>query len=101
MPDGLALLYDPKLRDATLEQAAEVDPDGPGLWPLFAALSPIPTLLLKGQYSNLLSDDTVTKMVEAKPDLRTAVVADRGHIPRLDEPDALGPIKDFLSNIDG
>lgn len=101
VPDGLALNYDPKLRDATLAQMATVDPDGPGLWPLFAALGPVPTLVLKGQYSDLLSDETVAQMVAAKPDLRSAVVANRGHIPRLDEPDAIAPIKDFLSGLDG
>ncbi|MEM7547492.1 MAG: alpha/beta hydrolase [Pseudomonadota bacterium] len=99
--DGLALNYDPKIRDATLAQAAEIDPDGPGLWPLFAALGPVKALVLRAENSDLLTAETVAKMVEAKPDLATAVVANRGHIPRLDEPDAIGPIRDFLASIDG
>lgn len=99
-PDGLALNYDPKLRDATIEQASEIDPDGPGLWPLFAALGPIPTLVLRAANSDLLTGTTVDKMVAAKPDLRTCVVADRGHIPRLDEPDALAAVTAFLKALD-
>ncbi len=98
--DGLALNYDPKLRDATLAQIAAADPNGPGLWPLFAALGPVPTLLLKGEFSDLLTDETVAAMLAAKPDLRTAIVANRGHIPRLDEPDAIGPITAFLKDLD-
>jgi pimeloyl-ACP methyl ester carboxylesterase len=98
--DGLALSYDPKIRDATLAQAAEVAPDGPGLWPLFAALEAVPTLVLRAENSDLLSAETVDRMSAAKPDLRSAVVANRGHIPRLDEPDALAPIIGFLKDID-
>lgn len=97
--DGLALAYDPRLRDATAAQAAEVDPDGPGLWPLYAALGPIPALALRGENSDLLSEKTVEDMKARKPDLMTAVVADRGHIPRLDEPDALAAISAFLKSL--
>ena len=96
---GLDLAYDPKLRDATEAQIAAADPDGPGLWPLYAALAPVPTLVLKGANSDLLSEETLTEMKARKPDLLTAIVADRGHIPRLDEPDAIGPILDFLKSL--
>lgn len=96
---GLDLAYDPKLRDATEAQVAAADPDGPGLWPLYMALGPIPTLVLRGENSDLLSKATLAAMVEKKPDLLTATVRDRGHIPRLDEPDAVKPIMDFLEGL--
>ncbi len=97
--DGLDLTYDLKLRDATVAQMEAADPDGPGLWPLFATLGPIPTLVLRGENSNLLTAETVREMQAVKPDLMTATVANRGHIPRLDEPDSLGPIRDFLKSL--
>lgn len=97
--DGLDLTYDPKLRDATIAQMEAADPDGPGLWPLYDALGPIPTLVLRGENSNLLSAETVAEMKARKPDLATGVVAKRGHVPRLDEPDALGPIRAFLETL--
>ena len=97
--DGLELNYDAKLRDATMEQIAAADPNGPGLWPAFAALGPIPTLVLRGENSNLLGPEGVDAMKARKPDLVTAVVKDRGHIPRLDEPDALAAMNDFLENL--
>ena len=97
--DGLALTYDPKLRDAVIEQAAALDADGPGLWPLFAALNPIPTIVLRAENSDLLSAEIVAKMQAAKPDLTETVVMGRGHIPRLDEPEAVAAIKTFLENL--
>lgn len=97
--DGLTLRYDPKLRDAVEAQAASFDPKGPGLWPLFAALGPVPTLVLRGENSDLLSDETLEAMRKAKPDLLTAIVQRRGHIPRLNEPDAIGPILGFLDGL--
>ena len=57
------------------------------------------TLVLRGEHSDLLSPETVTEMAARKPDLMTAVVARRGHIPRLNEPDAIGPIIDFLESL--
>ncbi|MEM8753348.1 MAG: alpha/beta hydrolase [Pseudomonadota bacterium] len=98
--EGLAVAYDPKLRDAVEAQAASFDPEGPGLWPLFAALGPIPTLLLRGENSDLLSAETAAEMEKRKPDLKVAVVQRRGHIPRLNEPDAIGPILDFIGGLD-
>lgn len=97
--DGLDLPYDPKLRDATLAQIEAADPNGPGLWPLFAALGPVPTLALRAENSDLLTDETLAEMKAKKPDLMTVVVKDRGHIPRLDEPDAIASIQEFLESL--
>lgn len=96
---GLALSYDPALRDATLAQAAEFEDGGPDLWPLFDALLPIPTLALRAEHSDILSDETMAAMAARKPDLETVVIADCGHIPRLDEPDALAAIVTFLKSL--
>lgn len=96
---GLALTYDPKLRDAVIEQAAAIDPDGPGLWPLFEALKPVPAIVLRGANSDLLSADISARMKTAKPDLAEVVVAGRGHIPRLDEPEVVTAIVSFLEQI--
>ena len=100
-PEGLALTYDPKLRDAVIEQAAAIDPDGPGLWPLFQALGPIPCIVLRAANSDLLSAAIVSKMQAVKPDLGSVVIAGRGHIPRLDEPEAVVAIAGLIERIDG
>lgn len=97
--DGLSLTYDPKLRDAVIEQAAALDPDGPGLWPLFEAMKAIPTIVLRAENSDLLSAEIVAKMQGVKPDLRETVVMGRGHIPRLDEPEAVTAMVSFLEGL--
>lgn len=91
---GLALRYDPGLRDALIGQAgAGAAPD---LWQLFDGLRDIPTAAIKGANSDLLSDETLAKMQERHPDLITAIVPDRGHVPFLDEPEALAAIHALL-----
>ena len=85
-------------------RAIEAVPDDPGqiqdLWPYFRALGPFPTLAIRGELSEFLTSEIVERMVDAKPDLRVAVVANRGHAPILDEPEAVSAIDDFLSEID-
>lgn len=84
--DGVGLRYDPRLRDAVLAQAAQDQPD---LWPFFDALAPLPVAVVRGANSDLLTTETVAKMAERRPDLIVETVPDRGHVPFLDEPEAL------------
>jgi pimeloyl-ACP methyl ester carboxylesterase len=89
-PDGLVITYDPKLADAVEASAALSPPD---LWPYFDALEGLPLALIRGANSNLLSSDTAAKMQVRRPDIIFEDVADRGHVPFLDEPEALDVIK--------
>lgn len=91
---GITLRYDPRLRDALVGQAGAGE--APDLWQLFDGLRDIPTAAIKGANSDLLSDETLAKMQERHPDLITAIVPDRGHVPFLDEPEALAAIHDVL-----
>lgn len=94
--DGLALNYDPELR--VLFDAAMAAPAA-DLWPLFAAIGPIPLGVIRAANSNLLSTDTLVKMNELRPDLISAEVPNRGHVPFLDEPEARAAIATFLEKI--
>jgi len=67
-------------------------------WDLYAALT-MPCLLLRGERSDVLTEDTVARMLQAKPDLDVVRVPDRGHAPLLDEPAARGAIDRFLDRI--
>jgi pimeloyl-ACP methyl ester carboxylesterase len=84
--DGLHITYDPHLRDAVLAAGDQMMPD---LWPFFDALEGLPLALVWGLNSNLLAADTVARMQERRPDMILARVPDRGHIPFLDEPEAV------------
>ncbi|GKY89336.1 alpha/beta fold hydrolase [Sinisalibacter aestuarii] len=92
---GLALTYDPALRDAFLAAG----PDLPPLWPLFDALAGLPLALIHGAGSDILSQATADEMRRRRPDLRYARLADRGHVPWLDEPEALAVIRGWIGDM--
>lgn len=93
---GLKINYDPRLRDAVLEGAKHPSPD---MWPLFDAMAGLPLALFWGVNSDLLLPATVQKMREKRPDMIVAEVADRGHIPFLDEPEALVALRAWLEKL--
>ena len=96
-PQGLALRYDPKLRDAVEEgfkTASEVD-----LWPLFRALDGSPLGLIRGANSDLLSADTAARMQAEIPSMLQTTVPDRGHVPFLNEPQSQALIAEFLDQL--
>lgn len=95
-PDGLVLKYDPKLRDAVLEAGAQPAPD---LWPLYAALNDLPLAILRGDASDLLSDATFERMRNLRSDAHAATVLGRGHVPFLDEPEALSVLNDWILSL--
>jgi pimeloyl-ACP methyl ester carboxylesterase len=96
--DGrVELNYDAKLRDAVLAGGADGAVD---LWPFFEAISPLPCALFHGVNSDLLSAETVAEMARRMPALRVASVADRGHIPFLDEPESQAVLADWLADLD-
>ncbi len=95
--DGrLVIRYDPKLRDAVLAAGAQPAPD---LWPLFDALGGLPLALIRGANSDLLSKATADEMSRRRPDVLRADIAGRGHVPFLDEPDAVAVLQAWLETM--
>jgi pimeloyl-ACP methyl ester carboxylesterase len=68
-------------------------------WDLFRALT-MRCLLLRGELSDVLTEDTVARMQAEKPDLEVVRVPDRGHAPLLDEAVARDAIGQFLARLD-
>tara|TARA_Y100001933_G_scaffold171724_1_gene169911 strand:+ start:316 stop:1152 length:837 start_codon:yes stop_codon:yes gene_type:complete len=91
---GLALRYDARLREALTGQAGTGDV--PDLWLMFDALREVPLALIRGANSDILSADTVARIQARHPGLITTTVPDRGHVPFLDEPQALAAIRTLL-----
>lgn len=85
-PEGLAINYDPKLYDAV---APGFDGPAADAWPLYDMLSDLPVAIIHGANSDLLSTETAEEMARRHPGAILAHVPDRGHIPFLDEPEAL------------
>ncbi len=71
------------------------------MWPFFEALAEIPTLVVRGAISDILSAETMAAMKARKPDLECLEVADRGHIPLLTEPECLDALHPFLRRTAG
>ncbi len=90
-PEGLALRYDPRLREAFGNVEA------PPLWPLFDALDGLPVACLRGESSNILSRGTFDEMRRRRPDIIAAEVPGRGHVPFLDEPESIRVVRDWLA----
>jgi pimeloyl-ACP methyl ester carboxylesterase len=83
--------YDPAIGRALLE----VGP-APDLWKPFAALARVPTLVLRGAISDLLSPAIIADMRKVHPAFAYCEVAGVGHAPTLTEPDAADAITRFL-----
>jgi pimeloyl-ACP methyl ester carboxylesterase len=86
---------DPNIGEA-LRGAPAAAPD---LWPLWRALGSLPTLAIRGAHSDILSAATFARMKSENPALRQLLVANRGHVPLLDEPGCLAAIDDFLTTL--
>jgi len=106
--------YDPQIRNAAMRavkagkvlrllqrlglrrlRGINLDP-----WDNFRQLT-MPTLLLRGAVSDVLSREIVERMRGVKPDLEVVEVPDRGHAPTLDEPVAREAVDAFLERLRG
>lgn len=94
---GVALRYDARLRDALIGQAGVGE--APDLWQLFDGLANLPLATIRGANSDLFSAETFEKMQARHPGMIAVTVPDRGHVPFLDEPEALTAIKTLLEAV--
>ena len=97
-PDG-GIVYDYDMRIAEPFRAAGGG-TGFDLWDAWRALAGVPTLLLKGELSDLLSDETVERMRSENPALEAVTVPRVGHAPTLDEPEAAEAIERLLDRVE-
>jgi pimeloyl-ACP methyl ester carboxylesterase len=67
------------------------------LWPFWNMLRGMPMLAIRGERSDILSAATFARMKAENPDLSQLEVAQRGHVPLLDEPECIAAIDTFLA----
>jgi pimeloyl-ACP methyl ester carboxylesterase len=97
-PNGRIVLdYDMRIADPF--KAAGVD-TGFDLWSAWRALAGIPSLVLRGELSDLLSIETVERMKAENPALESVTVPRVGHAPTLDEPEAAAAIDRLLARVE-
>ncbi|HMA73155.1 MAG TPA: alpha/beta hydrolase [Xanthobacteraceae bacterium] len=94
----LITTYDPALAHSL----AAMNPDQPipTTWREFEALAGVPTMVIRGANSDILSAETVESMKTRHPELEVLVVPDQGHAPLLAEPDVIARIAQFALKCD-
>jgi pimeloyl-ACP methyl ester carboxylesterase len=92
----VGLTYDPSLREAVQNALSQPLPE---FWPLFEACAGLPLALIRGEASDVLSKATAAEMMLRRPDMFFAELPERGHVPFLDEPDALACIGAWLQSV--
>ena len=96
-PDGPVLDYDTAIAAATGGKAKSSSLIA---WFAFRRLAKrVPTLLIRGETSDIISADIAERMQRRAPSLQVTVVPGVGHAPMLDEPAALAAIKSFLASV--
>lgn len=95
--DGITINYDPDLARIFDVPDPEAAPAAVDMWPLFDAFADLPLALIRGANSDLLTSETAAEMARRRPDMGFADVPGRGHVPFLDEPEALDVIKAWLA----
>lgn len=92
-PDGsLRMHYDPAIAVPFNVAPPTRDLE---LWPLYDAIR-CPTLVLRGEHSDMLAHDTVERMASRGPRARAVEFPGVGHAPTLIHADQIAVVRDFL-----
>ncbi len=84
---------DPKIGEAFVAALAQPSVE---LWPLWNAIR-VPTLILRGEHSDLLSKATVAGMKKGRSNVSAHEVADTGHAPMMMDAPTIEVVKQFIS----
>lgn len=87
--------FDPAI--AVQLQTIDFDKPLPDLWTQFAGMTARPMLVVRGQYSDLLSRRTVEEMIERHPGINAVEAPGQGHAPLLHLQPVLHAIRTFLA----
>jgi pimeloyl-ACP methyl ester carboxylesterase len=88
--------YDPNLAKAVSLSSGDL----PDLWPQFTSLSHAPTLVLRGENSDILSAKTLSEMQLRHPRLDAVTVKGQGHAPLLKDAPTITAVARFLAQAD-
>ncbi|CAN5260025.1 alpha/beta hydrolase [soil metagenome] len=89
----IVLDYDTRLAEPFKVPGGEAGVD---LWPAFDALKHCPATLIRGEFSDILSEKTAAGMQARHPALDWVTVPRVGHAPTLFEPECVGAIDRLL-----
>lgn len=84
--------YDPAIARTFTDSKAPI----PELWPQFMALSHVPVLVLRGEYSDILGTGTMDEMLRRHPRCSGVTIPRQGHAPLLMDPFSIDAIARFI-----
>jgi pimeloyl-ACP methyl ester carboxylesterase len=84
--------YDPAIAEAYRAAMPDKDLD---LWPVYDSVR-CPTLVLRGEHSDLLSRETTLQMAERGPKAGVFEIKGVGHAPSLMHENQIAPVREFL-----
>ena len=82
--------YDPRIVEPFPAGDKDVE-----VWPVYDAVR-CPTLLIRGEYSDLVSRQTVAEMMRRGPKAKVVEIRGVGHAPTLLHADQIAVVRDFL-----
>jgi pimeloyl-ACP methyl ester carboxylesterase len=95
--EGIRFQYDMGIAD-NFRLAAETPASD--AWPMLRALAGRPVTILRGDLSDLLSQEIADRMVaELGDDAELVIIPDTGHAPSLEEPEALAALDRLLERV--
>jgi len=95
---GFAPRYDTALMRSL--DAFDLEKPLPVLWPQFAGLNHAPLLAIRGENSDLLSQETLDEMGKRHPACETHVVPGQGHAPLLLDDASIARVSAFIARVD-
>ena len=91
--------YDPML--IKILRAVDLSRPLPDAWQQFMGLTALPLMLIRGEYSKLLSAETVERMSALHPRMKVITVAGQGHPPMLETGELPQRIAEFIAGCEG
>jgi pimeloyl-ACP methyl ester carboxylesterase len=82
--------YDPRIGEPRLVPDNDIE-----LWSFYDAVR-CPTLLMRGELSDLLTRETAAEMAKRGPRAKVVEIRGVGHAPTLLQPDQIAVVRDFL-----
>ncbi|WP_353203150.1 alpha/beta hydrolase [Sphingomonas sp.] len=92
----IVLDYDMKIAEPFRVPGNEAGPD---MWRALDVLKSVPTLIVRGARSDVLSAATAARMAETLDAGEVVTIADVGHTPTLNEPEAIAGIDRLLARV--
>lgn len=97
---GGRIIWDYDMRIAEPFRSPPAGESGLDLWQAFAGLRDIPSLVIRGELSDLLSEATMERMLAENPAMESATIPRVGHAPTLDEPESIAAIDRLLARVE-